>query len=48
MDIVITGNTVIDALLESVERVKNIKDNSLIDELKKLEEGDEIVLVTGY
>lgn len=46
--IVITGNTVIDALLESVERVMSVTDNPLIDELKKLVGDDEVVLVTGH
>ncbi|ASB49413.1 non-hydrolyzing UDP-N-acetylglucosamine 2-epimerase [Alkalitalea saponilacus] len=46
--IVVTGNTVIDALLESVERVKDVSDNKLIDSLKELTGDNEIVLVTGH
>lgn len=46
--IVVTGNTVIDALKESVERVKNASGNELIDSLKDLAGDDDIVLVTGH
>lgn len=46
--IVVTGNTVIDALFESVERVKNVEGNVLIDRLKSLVGDDEVVLVTGH
>ncbi len=46
--IVVTGNTVIDALLESVERVKHVSGNVLIDSLKELAGDDDIVLVTGH
>jgi UDP-N-acetylglucosamine 2-epimerase (non-hydrolysing) len=46
--ILVTGNTVIDALLESVERVKNINENVLINQLKRLAGDHEIVLVTGH
>ena len=47
--IIITGNTVIDALFESVELVNNIKENQIIDHLKKLLNGSgDIILVTGH
>ncbi len=46
--ILVTGNTVIDALLESVERVKNLS-NPDIDFIKQnLREEQEVVLVTGH
>lgn len=47
-NILVTGNTVIDALLESVERVKSISDNKLINELDEMLGEDEMVLVTGH
>lgn len=47
-NIIVTGNTVIDALLESVEKVKNTFDNSLINELHDMLGEDEMVLVTGH
>jgi len=47
-NIIVTGNTVIDALLESVEKVKNTFDNSLINELQEMLGEDEMVLVTGH
>lgn len=46
--ITVTGNTVIDALLESVERVKNAQNNSVIESLKTLVGSDDVVLVTGH
>ena len=47
-NILITGNTVIDALLESVKIVDNIS-NSTIDYLKEIIDFDkEIILVTGH
>lgn len=46
--ITVTGNTVIDALLESVERVKNAQNNSTIENLKTLVGDDDVVLVTGH
>lgn len=46
--ILVTGNTVIDALFESVERVKDLS-NPTIDLIKRnLEENQEVVLVTGH
>ncbi|MDN5290600.1 MAG: hypothetical protein PWQ06_839 [Anaerophaga sp.] len=47
-NIIVTGNTVIDALLESVEKVRNTFDNSLINELQGMLGEDEMVLVTGH
>jgi UDP-N-acetylglucosamine 2-epimerase (non-hydrolysing) len=47
-NILITGNTVIDALLDSSERVKNI-DNKEIDKLKTLvDPSKRLILVTGH
>lgn len=47
-DILITGNTVIDALLESSEKVKKI-DNKEINQLKKIVDvSKKIILVTGH
>lgn len=46
--IVVTGNTVIDALLESVERVKELEDNPLIGNLKEMIGSSDVVLVTGH
>lgn len=46
-DIVVTGNTVIDALLESVERVKT-SENELINGLKEKLNRKPLVLVTGH
>ena len=46
--VLVTGNTVIDALLESVRIVDNLS-NSVIDELKKtINFSKEIILVTGH
>ena len=46
--ILVTGNTVIDALFESVNRVKNLS-NSTVDFIKsKLKDRQEVVLVTGH
>ena len=47
-DILITGNTVIDALLESVERVEELQ-NDEIDRLKQIVAQDKkLILVTGH
>ena len=47
-NILITGNTVIDALLDSSERVKNIE-NEEIDKLKDLvDPSKKLILVTGH
>lgn len=46
--ILVTGNTVIDALLESVERVEHIEDKE-IEELKKIvDTSKKLILVTGH
>lgn len=45
--ILVTGNTVIDALLESVKRVKK-KPSFNIQELSKILEDKEMILVTGH
>jgi UDP-N-acetylglucosamine 2-epimerase (non-hydrolysing) len=47
-NILVTGNTVIDALFESVERVKNSTGNTLVNELHNMVGDDEMVLVTGH
>lgn len=47
-DIIVTGNTVIDALLDSSERVKNIQ-NDEIEYLKSIvEPNKKLILVTGH
>jgi len=47
-DIIITGNTVIDALLESVERVEDLQ-SAEIDHLKQIVAQDKkLILVTGH
>ena len=45
--IVVTGNTVIDALFESVNRVKKTP-SMLIEKIAKQIEGKELILVTGH
>ena len=46
--ILVTGNTVIDALFESVQRVEHLS-NDVIEYLKKnLEDDQEVILVTGH
>ena len=48
-NITVTGNTVIDALLESVEIVKGLKGNEQLDEVKKIiTKEKEYILVTGH
>jgi UDP-N-acetylglucosamine 2-epimerase (non-hydrolysing) len=46
--ILVTGNTVIDALLESVERVNRIDDDEIANVQAVIQPGREIVLVTGH
>ncbi len=47
-NIIITGNTVIDALMESAKKVQNLKSNE-IDYLKSIiNKGKKIILVTGH
>jgi UDP-N-acetylglucosamine 2-epimerase (non-hydrolysing) len=47
--IVVTGNTVIDALLESVNIVNNIEGNENIEKLKKIIDSNKrLILVTGH
>ena len=46
--ILVTGNTVIDALFESVQRVENLS-NGVIESIKsELEKDQEVILVTGH
>jgi len=47
-NILVTGNTVIDALFESVERVDGIEDNEIESLKKELDFSKRIVLVTGH
>lgn len=48
VSILVTGNTVIDALFESVEKVENIQ-NQEIENLKSIfDEGKDLILVTGH
>ena len=46
--IIVTGNTVIDALLESVGKVKNMTDHSGINEVRNIVDEKEFILVTGH
>lgn len=47
-DIIITGNTVIDALFESVKIVKNMRNDTTIPIEKFIGETKKIILVTGH
>jgi len=47
-DILITGNTVIDALLESVSRVATVEDSEIEDLKQNLDFSKRIILVTGH
>ena len=46
-NILITGNTVIDALIESIEKVKN-KPSNFIKEISEIISDKEVILVTGH
>ena len=46
--VVVTGNTVIDALLESVRRVKNLDDPEIDQVMSIIQPGRDIILVTGH
>ena len=46
--IVVTGNTVIDALLDSVDIVKSMSNHSGIDSVKQVVDGKDYILVTGH
>lgn len=48
-NILVTGNTVIDALLDGIERVKGLENRGSIKNLEKLiKKGKDIILVTGH
>jgi UDP-N-acetylglucosamine 2-epimerase (non-hydrolysing) len=47
-NIVVTGNTVIDALLDSVDKVKSISEHPGLDEVKDVAGDKEFILVTGH
>ena len=47
-NIVVTGNTVIDALLASVSKAKSISDHEGINSVKKVVGHEEYILVTGH
>jgi UDP-N-acetylglucosamine 2-epimerase (non-hydrolysing) len=47
-NILVTGNTVIDALLESSNRVENLMNKDIIELKKKLDYNKKILLVTGH
>lgn len=48
-DILVTGNTVIDALMFSVDKVKHLNDNEEIEQLKSIVNSDQdLILVTGH
>ncbi len=47
-NILVTGNTVIDALFESVSRVKNLSTKNIEHIKKALSPGQDVVLVTGH
>lgn len=46
--ILVTGNTVIDALFESVKRVENLSDPTVDFIKSELKDGQEVILVTGH
>ncbi|QTE22510.1 non-hydrolyzing UDP-N-acetylglucosamine 2-epimerase [Polaribacter cellanae] len=47
-DILVTGNTVIDALLESSSRVENLKNEDVVSLKEKVNFNNRIILVTGH
>lgn len=47
-NIFITGNTVIDALLYSVDKVNRLTDNPEINKLKEICRNDEVIAITGH
>lgn len=48
-DIIVTGNTVIDALMSSVTKVDELKEHEGINKIKAVvDDGKEIILVTGH
>ena len=47
-NIVVTGNTVIDSLLQGIERVKNLKSDFVLSMQPNLEKNKKIILVTGH
>ena len=47
-NILVTGNTIIDALLESSNRVYNLENNDVFELKKKLDFNKRILLVTGH
>ena len=47
-DILVTGNTVIDALFESVKRIKNLSTENIENIKKCLFPDQEVILVTGH
>ena len=46
--IVVTGNTVIDALFQSIERAKDFKSTELDNLKENIQKGKDIILVTGH
>ncbi|MCG8236928.1 non-hydrolyzing UDP-N-acetylglucosamine 2-epimerase [Tenacibaculum finnmarkense] len=46
--ILVTGNTVIDALMTSIERVNNIKDDEIAKLKKTIDSNKKLILVTGH
>ena len=47
-NILVTGNTVIDALFESIKRVKNLSTENIENIKKSLLPDQEVILVTGH
>jgi UDP-N-acetylglucosamine 2-epimerase (non-hydrolysing) len=47
-NIIVTGNTVIDALLESSNRIKNLENEEVLELKGKLDFRNKIILVTGH
>ena len=47
-NILVTGNTVIDALLESTDRIKNLENKEILDLKDKVDFNKKTILVTGH
>ena len=47
-NIVVTGNTVIDALFESVSRIENLTNDTIDSIRKELNDDQDVILVTGH
>jgi len=47
-NIIVTGNTVIDALIDSVNRVEDLEDNEIVELKNIIDSSKDLVLVTGH